>query len=596
VKRFPLYVFGGLVVATVAAFFVTQHLKVTTPLVGGLPTPAPGWISPIDGGVCKGVGHRSTHMSFYLYRADDVNVYVVDDDGTIVQTIASGRHMARKVRTDFVWNGREADGTVAPDGTYHFRVALINEGRAVIVGGPIHIRTTPPRPAITSVSPNLIPDGSTPVTIRFRGNEDFRSQVQIYRTDVPGTPRLVDSFETKRHPKQATWDGTIAGVPAPAGTYLLGLQTTDLACNTGRFPIVLPPVAGSTPHAGVTVRYLAAQPSLDPVKAGTLGIVDVDSRTRPYAWTLSQYGSRKPLTRGRVRRPGTPTLTVKLPPKRPGLYVLALSSGQYRTAVPLVASAPRSARHQRILVVLPALTWQGENPVDDDGDGLVNTLAAGDPIRLDRPFAAGLPAGLGDEAALLAYLDKAHLGYDLTTDVALISGVGPPLTAYQGVVFAGTERWLPPSFAGSLQSYVQHGGHVLSLGIDSLRGRVTIQNTSLGPEALAPTPPSAADALGARPASALVHTTALITVITDGLGIFSGTSLAFPNFGSYEPIVPPSQPASDAGPTTASLSIVGYHLGSGIVVEVGLVGFSSSLRRDVDAQEFVNRLWQVLGR
>ncbi len=595
-KRFPLYVFAALVVATVAAFFVTQHLKVTTPLVGGLPKPAPGWISPVDGGVCKGVGHRATHMSFYLYRADDINVYVVDDEGAIVQTIASGRHMPRKVRTDFVWNGSEADGAVAPDGIYHFRVALINEGRTVIVGGAIHVRTTPPRPVITSVSPNLIPDGSTPVTIRFRGNEDFRSLVQIYRTDIPGAPRLVDSFETKRHPKQATWDGTIAGVPAPAGTYLIGLQTTDLACNTGRFPIALPPAPGSTPHAGVTVRYLAAQPSLDPVAAGTTAIVDVDSRTRPYAWTLAPYGARKLLSKGRSRRPGTPSLAVKLPPKRPGLYVLAIRSGTNRTAVPLVASGPRSAARQRILVVLPALTWQGENPVDDDGDGLVNTLAAGVGIRLDRPFASGLPAGLGDESALLAYLDKSHLGYDLTTDVALISGVGPPLTAYKAVVFAGTERWLPTSFVALLQSYVQHGGHVVSLGIDSLRGRVTIQNTSQGPEALAPTPPSATDALGARPASALVHTSALITVITDGLGIFSGTSLAFPGFGSYEPIVPPSQPPSAAGPTTASLSIVGYHLGSGIVVEVGLAGFSSSLRRDVDAQEFVNRLWQVLGR
>ncbi len=45
-KRFPLYVFGGLVVATVAAFFITQHLKVSTPFVGGFPNPDPGYDQP----------------------------------------------------------------------------------------------------------------------------------------------------------------------------------------------------------------------------------------------------------------------------------------------------------------------------------------------------------------------------------------------------------------------------------------------------------------------------------------------------------------------------------------------------------------------
>ena len=95
--------------------------------------------------------------------------------------------------------------------------------------------------------------------------------------------------------------------------------------------------------------------------------------------------------------------------------------------------------------------------------------------------------------------------------------------------------------------------------------------------------------LGARPASTLVRTSALITVITDGLGIFSGTSLAFPGFGSYERTAPDPARFGTRVRRPASLSIVGYHLGSGTVVEVGLVGFGPSLRHDVDAQEFVNR-------
>ncbi len=37
VSRLPVAAFVALAVATVAAFFVTQHLKVTTPLVTGRP-------------------------------------------------------------------------------------------------------------------------------------------------------------------------------------------------------------------------------------------------------------------------------------------------------------------------------------------------------------------------------------------------------------------------------------------------------------------------------------------------------------------------------------------------------------------------------
>jgi len=53
--------------------------------------------------------------------------------------------------------------------------------------------------------------------------------------------------------------------------------------------------------------------------------------------------------------------------------------------------------------------------------------------------------GLPDEEAFLAYLNKAHLPYDLTTDLGLIEGDGPQLDGYKGVVFAGSERWVPAS-------------------------------------------------------------------------------------------------------------------------------------------------------
>ena len=591
--------FVVLAAATVAAFFVTQHLKVTTPLIAGSPKPVPSWINPEDGQVCGGVSHRRVFVSFYLlHRSDDVDVYIVDQTGTIVRTIALGRHMRRKVRTPdgvFTWNGRNDKGQVVPDGDYFFRVALIHQGRTVEISNsagpePVHVRTIPPRPVVTSVSPELIPQNdSAGVTIRYTGNEHRSGVIRIWRTDLPGKPKLVKSFVTKWNSESAVWDGKIDQRPAPAGTYLVGLEVTDAACNTGRYPIVMPPPPGTT-HTGVTVRYLAAEPPLRPVAAGSSATVYVDARHQPYRWALRRAGSKQIVGKGSS---SSFTLNVKVPSGRAGMYQLALRSGSDRTVVPIVASLPTAGHRPKVLVVLPALTWQGLNPVDDDGDGLPNTLAAGGPISLNRPLADGFPAGAIDQAGLLAYLDKTHRSYDVTTDVGLLEGFGPTLQGHSGVILAGSELWLPSSLQSTLRAYVQNGGHVMSLGIDSLRRSVTVE----GQRALHPSKPAAEDAFGAKPGPLVVHDQQLITVIHDRLGIFKTTSGAFPGFSTYQPVrsvAPPGKVMSSAGVTNNALAVVGYDLGQGTVVDVGLLNFGSRLAHNIDAQELVDGVWKLL--
>jgi FlgD Ig-like domain len=593
VKRLPLVAFGALVVATVGAFFVTQHLKVSTPLINGgigLPHPNPHVISPRETG-CGGA-FRVANFSFYLqHRADDVAVYIVDQNGSIVRTLASGRHMPTKVRVNFPWNGREDNRRIAPDGTYYYRVALLQQGRTVeYTKTPVTVKTMPPKPIVTAVSPLLIPRaGRLNATISFRGNEGNPPYVQIYRTDLPGPPRLLKSFRTSWKTNTATWDGTIHGRAAPAGTYLVGMRVQDKACNVGTFPVTIPPPRGLTPHAGVTVRYLAAQPPLTPVRAGATAIVYVDSRQRPYRWALRRIGSKKVLRHGSGR---TIALHVRVPNAGAGLYELAIRSGGDRTLVPLVTS--RSHSPAKLLVVLPALTWQGLNPVDDDGDGLPNTLSGGGPVALSRPLVGGLSEVFGDEAGFMSYLDRQRLPYDLTTDIGLIEGVGPKLSGHRGVVFAGDERWLPPLSAAALRDYVRRGGRVLNLGIDSLRRSVTVR----GGIALSPSPPAATDIFGARIGRLVTNNHDFILVGPDRLGIFSTGSTVFSGFRSFQTfsaVAPPAGPiASSAGTSTSTQSIIGFPLARGTVVEIGLVGFGSSLAHNIGAQELVSRLWTVL--
>ena len=160
-------------------------------------------------------------------------------------------------------------------------------------------------------------------------------------------------------------------------------------------------------------------------------------------------------------------------------------------------------------------------------------------------------------------------------------------------MLAGSERWLTSSLAAALRSYVQGGGRVLSLGLDSLRRLVTVR----GGSAVSPTGAARFDVLGAARAPLVLRNQDLITTTRDDLGIFAGTSGAFSGFASFEPVsavAPPAQILSEAGTSTASGAIVGYRMGKGFVVDIGLVGFGSSLAHNVDAQELVNRLWTVL--
>jgi hypothetical protein len=146
VRKLPVLAFGGLAVATVAAFFIIQHVKVGTPLIAGDPTPFPAAINPRDGGTCIArtpdgkqapVSYASTSVSFFLvHRPDKVSVYVVNQSGVTVATLAAGVYMPallfpHQVPRTFTWNGREYGGRLAPAGRYYVKVFLRRQNRTI---------------------------------------------------------------------------------------------------------------------------------------------------------------------------------------------------------------------------------------------------------------------------------------------------------------------------------------------------------------------------------------------------------------------------------------------------------------------------------
>ncbi len=167
------------------------------------------------------------------------------------------------------------------------------------------------------------------------------------------------------------------------------------------------------------MRRVAAQPPLLAGRAGRRVPIGTDARGEEYTWTVRRTG-------GAVSRRGTARraiIRLKPPGSSSGVYLFTARRGARTATVPFAVDD--RARH-KVLVVLPMMTWQGRNPVDDDGDGRPNQLSAGLPVRLPRVFGTPVVPGFGERTQpVLAWLDRERHRYDVTTDVALATGVGP---------------------------------------------------------------------------------------------------------------------------------------------------------------------------
>ncbi len=632
--------FGVLALATVAAFYITQHLKTKNPLINGDPRADPATIDPRYAGTCtdaagQAVSFRATKLGFYLQsKSDDVSVYVVNADGDDVATMSgSGRYIIARLNhyAYFRWNGRTYDGRYALAGTYTFRVLLQHQDRDLPIesasGAPITVtvRSQRPQPRVTgltvvdatasraanpagsstanpagssttnaaaSTTPDFTPLRQTLTIALAHGSHDIGANVLVYRAGPSATAplKLVKSFGVDSQRTTASWDGLINGAPAPAGTYLVGLQVTDAACTTGRFPAVLDPAPNTTTGAGVQVSYLSASPPVTPVPAGQRAAVGVHTGGAAYRWALTRAGESGVISHGRGAGDGT--LAVRLPDL--GLYVLHIVSGGHRTAVPLVASGVGARAAAKVLVVLPALSWQGANPADDNGDGLVDTLGDGAQIDLDRPLVDGLPGGIADEAGLLDELDAEGRRYDLTTDVALAEGVGPSLAGRSGLLLDGRFAWLPTQLVGAFGRFAADGGGVFTDATRSLQATSQIAGGAAAPIA-EPARRLARDPFGVTRGAVAPSDGELITSLTDGLDLFGTLALQFPDYQVLEP--PHGTVASAAGVAADAPSIVAFHDGKGTVVEAGLPGFGASLATDLDdTDQLLARIWQAVLR
>ena len=592
-------VFAVLVVATICAFFVTQQLKGEFPLVIRFAT-KPAHFSP------NADGYRdSSEIGFDLSEPASVSFMVVNSEGTEVRRIASDRRLAGDAKHRFRWDGRDDDGNVVPDGTYRMRVVRRDESRVIDSVKEITVDTVPPKVALASAEPSEIATGlpgePPQVRLRYRGPKNNAPVVRVFRTDQ-GKPRIVRRFRGEPD-RTATWDGRVSEgpertEPAPEGDYAFTVAVRDKAGNVIEAPLPQPTAAVARPGTGVSVRDFTLRGPLSAVTAGGLAHLEVGPVDRSFDFVVSRLGDPKPVLRG--GRVGG-RFRIHVPSKlRTGVYVVRVRAGHDRAVWPLAVAGlpPRSARGEaRPLVVLPALTWQGLNKVDDDADGFGDRLPFSRSISVNRPFADdGMPPRFDAEVSpLMRWLDREQLPYDLTTDLALARREGPALGNAPGVAFAGSELWLPDDLLGRMRDYVADGGRIAVFGADSFKRTATLRGTELSD----PSPPRRANALGERTELA-VTSAAPMSVFEDEAGLFEGVSGFVGNFTVFEAsqgLPPAARSIAAAGREEGEPAFVEYGLGDGLVVRMGTPQWARELNESalsIELPQVTKRIWKQL--
>jgi flagellar hook capping protein FlgD len=295
----------GLLGGTAAAFAITEGLKLEKSPITRT-TVKNKVFSPVCG--CE---RDKTLIEFRLRHGDIVTATIVNAQGDAVATLAD--HYFRRGTVPLRWEGRDAAGSVVPDGKYKLRVHLGRRHQTITLPNTIRVDTTPPAITLRRVRPEVISP-----------NHDGRAEYAniSFRVSTPARPllyvdgKLAGRGRLERAGGSLHWFGKVHGRRYPAGVYQLSLRAEDPAGN----------VSQPTPPVAVRIRFLSLGRTVVRVAAGKRFSVRVSADSKLVHWLLH----------GRTGRDSPGTLRLRAP-RQPGRYRLFVSTvGHSQTAVVIV--------------------------------------------------------------------------------------------------------------------------------------------------------------------------------------------------------------------------------------------------------------------
>lgn len=601
-------VFGVLIVATFFAFFAAQRLKHTDPLVYSVSFKR--FISPNDDGF-----REKGRVRFRIKKADYVTVEVVDRTGSLIRVLADDEKLGAGPHT-FYWNGRfrgfdgagvKQRGRPVPDGAYRVRITLRNNGRSFVPDQFFVVDTVAPLISadVTGGHSASILRGRRPVRAVFAGSgTSQRAQFLVYRVrGQRAIGRPVAAFLSVRGSDAGFWDQSVGrftrwdpklrcqGIvhrgrarPAPVGAYVIVARACDAAGNVGSSSRILPPRAGSTRgRAGITLTGVQIAPALQPVRAGGIADVRLAPPSGGYRWRLSSVEGAR-VASGRARGP---ELKLRTPRELDGLFILRVSARRPLPGDRGIARTPlviAGTKQRPLLIAQPSISWQAANPVDVNGDGFADSFAAppdGVPMRvpLDRFLASpfGPPGFNTNEGALERFLDSrtTQLDAQTTTDAALAADPAAALRGRRALLFSGDERWITPQLGTALRAFVERGGRVAFFSSDAFRRTLTISPTTLS----GPSPRRQRDIFG-EAIEPVTLAPAPVIAFKDQLGLLHGPTGLFKRFEQSQQLADGAVTLTSAGRQADRPALIGYRLGHGIVIRVGVPGWPAELAVD----------------
>jgi hypothetical protein len=303
----------GLLVATAAAFAITEHLKLEkSPLYAvQISAGATGELRPgrpvVFSPVC-GCPTNVARIRWKLRRSDHVTVTIVDAAHHTVATLGGGLLAAHSPQ-HVDWNGRTDSGALVPDGVYYPWVKLGNGRHTLQFTNKITVDARPPEVVSASrLKPVLLAGPGRSVAVQYKFSEPAHALVYL------DGRRIIVGHKSAPQAK-IKWTGRLDYEPVRPGTYVLSIGARDLAGNETP--------AAERKSVTVAVRYVELTPQRLVVGSGGRIKVHVETAARRFKWRLGQrHGER----RGKVLRLRAPST--------PGTYRLVVGEpGRSATAV-----------------------------------------------------------------------------------------------------------------------------------------------------------------------------------------------------------------------------------------------------------------------
>jgi hypothetical protein len=273
----------GLLVATAAAFAITERLKLTKSAVYATQ------ISPSLSPTCGCVYRRAT-IFFKLRRPDDITVTVLNAQGQVVALLAAQSYPRGPVTLP--WNGRDYSNRQALDGTYRVRIHLTGQHQTIEFPNRIQLDTKAPQ--VLSVEKNrdvFSPDQDHQADfVRITYTLSKPAHLAVYL----GQNRVLYSHA---HTKGSiSWYGNGLNGTLKPGSYTLQIGATDLTGNSTP--------AAKRARVRVEIRYIKLANTKIVARAGRPFAIGVSTDAKRYSWTL---GRRKGKSSSNVLRLQAPT-------------------------------------------------------------------------------------------------------------------------------------------------------------------------------------------------------------------------------------------------------------------------------------------------